>query len=194
MAAADQPRGHQFRRGAADHRVLPPALDHRAIDFTHDEDQGLRHRGLSCGRRRTIREACHRHTDRRHRGAEPGARTRWRSRAAMTDTVCSRPTRQPIIAAVSTSLEGLARHGRRKPAHARQSGACPHGSAPGSAAGPALLWQARTGGHTAAGMLRLQADDRRASGSPANVMARARPPHEDHDIETELQTLLSAAQ
>ncbi len=27
-----------------------------------------------------------------------------------------------------------------------------------------------------------------------NVMARARPPHEDHDIETELQTLLSAAQ
>ncbi len=41
------------------------------------------------------------------------------------------------------------------------------------------------------GMLRLQAtiEGFRLAG---NVMARARPPHGDHDIETELQTLLSA--
>ncbi len=97
---------------------------------------------------------------------------------------------QPIIAAVSTSLEGST---------ARQKN--PH--MPGSLAHAAWVC-ARLGGWTGYygkpgpvvmlhGMLRLQAmiEGFRLAG---NVMARARPPHEDHDIETELQTLLSAAQ
>ena len=43
------------------------------------------------------------------------------------------------------------------------------------------------------GMLRLQAmiEGFRLAG---NLMAHARAPYEDHDIETELQTLLSATQ
>ena len=45
---------------------------------------------------------------------------------------------QPIIAAVSTSLEGSTAR-QKKPAHARAVWRMPHGSAPGSAVGPATM-------------------------------------------------------
>ncbi len=104
---------------------------------------------------------------------------------------------QPIIAAVSTSLEGSQHQSGRHTARQKN----PH--MPGSLAHAAWVC-ARLGGWTGYygkpgpvvmlhGMLRLQAmiEGFRLAG---NVMARARPPHEDHDIETELQTLLSALQ
>ena len=100
------------------------------------------------------------------------------------------PSAVQAIAAVSTSLEGST---------ARQKNPHP----PGSLAYAAWVC-ARLGGWTGYygkpgpvvmlhGMLRLQAmiEGFRLAG---NLMAHARAPYEDHDIETELQTLLSATQ
>src|SRR4051812_27342556 len=127
LATADHAHGGYARGCVPDHRLLPPALDHRAIVPDY-ENKGLRHRSGADRREWPLREPYHRDADRCRPSAANGARARWRGRT--TAARCNRhagparagsnlpkPRRQDPEAEESSSkgIPGIRRLGVRPP-------------------------------------------------------------------------------